>query len=532
MKPIVTIFIFVFTLALSALAQPASLPADLEAYVAQVQKAFNVPGVSIAIVKDGNVVLAKGFGVRKMGEPTPVDEKTLFAIASNTKAFTAVALALLMEEKKIEWDAPVVHYLPWFQLSDPFVTRELSVRDLLVHRSGLGLGAGDLLWWPPSTYTRREIAQRLRHIPLATSFRSAYAYDNVLYLVAGELIEAISGMSWEEFIEKRIFARVGMNGSNTRHSASSPTRDVLRRAGSHGANAATPHARINGKVQIANAFGSDNTNPAGGINTNAEDIARWMIVQLDSGRVADGSSLFSPATAKELWSLVTPIPIAKPQPELAAMHPQFLGYGLGFFVRDYRGKKLVMHTGSLPGFVSRVAMIPEVKLGVAVLTNQEANEAHTTIAYRLLDHYLGAPAFDWLSAYQRIRARTDSANAAQLKKMQSARNTASRPSLPLKSYAGAYEDAWYGGVTITEENKRLVLRFDKTPALVGDLEHWQYDTFIARWRDRQLNADAFVTFSLNHDGTIDRCTMKAVSPETDFSFDFHDLMLKKKGTRE
>jgi CubicO group peptidase (beta-lactamase class C family) len=501
----------------SSLSQPASVPADLDTYIAHVQKRFEVPGISIAIVKDGKVLLAKGFGVRKMGEQTKVDEKTLFGIASNTKAFTAVALAILVEEKKIAWDAPVVTYLPWFQLSDPFVTRELTVRDLLVHRSGLGLGAGDLLWWPPSTYSRREIAQRLRNIPLATSFRSAYAYDNVLYLIAGEVIETISGMSWEEFIEQRIFTRIGMSGSNTRHSA-----------GGHGENAATPHARINGKVQIANAFGSDNTNPAGGINTNAEDIAKWMIVQLDSGRVADGSSLFSPATTKELWSLVTPMPISKAQPELAGLHPQFLGYGLGFFVRDYRGKKLVMHTGSLPGFVSRLVMIPEAKLGVAVLTNQESNEAHTTIAYRLLDHYLGAPVFDWLSAYQQIRARTDSTTTAHLKKMQSGRNATSRPSLSLKSYAGAYEDTWYGGVTIAEENKKLVIRFDKTPALVGDLEHWQYDTFIARWRDRQLNADAFVTFSLNPDGTIEHCKMKAVSSETDFSFDFHDLLLKKK----
>ncbi len=517
MKHIATILVLVHACLEVSFGQAPSVPADLDAYVAQVQKAFEVPGISIPIVKDGKVLLARGFGVRRKGESARVDEKTLFGIASNTKAFTAVALAMLVEEKRIEWDAPVVKYLPWFQLSDPFVTRELTVRDLLVHRSGLGLGAGDLLWWPPSTYTRKEIAQRLRNIPLATSFRSAYAYDNVLYLIAGELIETLSGMSWEDFVEKRIFARVGMSGSNARHSE-----------GGHGTNAATPHAPISGKVQVANAFGSDNTNPAGGINTNAEDIAKWMIVQLDSGRVGDGSSVFSPATTKELWSLVTPMPISNPQPELATLHPNFLGYGLGFFVRDYRGRKLVMHTGSLPGFVSRVVMIPEARLGVAILTNQEANEAHTTMAYRLLDHYLGAPPFDWLSAYQRTRARNDSTNAAQLKKMQGVRTTASRPSLPLASYAGNYEDAWYGDVTITQENKKLVIRFAHTPALVGDLEHWQYDTFIARWRDRQLNADAFVTFSLNPDGTIDRCKMKAVSPETDFSFDFHDLLLKKR----
>src|SRR5215217_670757 len=262
----------------TATAQQA--PPDFDNYVRRVMQSFTVPGLSVAIVKDGKVVLAKGYGVRRMGDSTPVDARTRFGIASNTKLFTATAVAILVEEGKLAWDNPVTAYLPGFAMSDPYVTHELTVRDLLVHRSGLGLGAGDLLWWPPSTYNRKEIARRIRNIPLSTSFRSAYAYDNVLYLVAGEVIEAVSGKSWEDFVAKRILAKVGMTGSNVRHSAA---------AG--GGNVASPHARVEGKVRPIRPFASDNTNPAGGINSSATDIAKWMLVQLREGRLADGTPL-------------------------------------------------------------------------------------------------------------------------------------------------------------------------------------------------------------------------------------------------
>src|SRR5258708_36620634 len=297
------VLVLVMALTTTARAQvgtPPGPPPDLDRWVARAMQTFDVPGIGLAIVKDDTVVVAKGYGVRKLGEPAPVDSKTLFGIASNTKAFTATALGLLAEDRKIEWDAPVVRYLPAFAMWDPYVTRELTVRDLLVHRSGLGLGAGDLLWWPPSTYNRKEIAQRLRFIPLATSFRSAYAYDNVLYLVAGEVIEAVSWQSWEDFVSSRILAKLGMTGSNVRHS------DATK-----GGNGATPHAPDDGKVRAIAAFDSDNTNPAGGINSNAEDMARWLLVQLAEGQLADGSALIAPATARQLSTLVTPMPIGE-----------------------------------------------------------------------------------------------------------------------------------------------------------------------------------------------------------------------------
>ena len=516
---LIAIATIVATVLASAQAKPAA-PGDLDAYVARTLKTFEVPGVALTIVKDGQVVVAKGYGVKKLGEPAPVDARTLFGIASNTKLFTATALGLLVEEGKIEWDAPVVRYLPAFQMWDPYVTREMTVRDLLVHRSGLGLGAGDLLWWPASTYNRKEIARRLRYIPPATSFRSAYAYDNVLYLVAGELIDAVSGQSWEEFVSSRILAKVGMTGSNVRHSAAAAT-----------GNIATPHAAVNGVVRAIKPFDSDNTNPAGGINSSAEDMAKWLTVQLAQGRLGDGSRLFSEATWRQLTTLVTPIPIGNPPPELTALRPNFRGYALGLDVRDYRGHKLLMHTGGLPGYVSRVLMIPDIGLGIAVLTNQESGEAFEAIAYRIADHYLEAPATDWIDAYQKLAARQAATFATAVRTTEDVRNAASRPSLPLSRYAGTYVDGWYGDIVVAQEGEKLVMRFSHTPALVGDMEHWQYDTFAVRWRDRELRADAFVTFSLYPDGTIDSAKMKAISPTTDFSYDFHDLLLKPKNSQ-
>jgi CubicO group peptidase (beta-lactamase class C family) len=398
---------------------------------------------------------------------------------------------------------------------DPFVTRELTVRDLLVHRSGLGLGAGDLLWWPESTYDRKEIARRLRFIPPATSFRTAYAYDNVLYLIAGELIETISGQTWESFVGTRILAKVGMTGSNVRHSAAAA-----------GGNVAAPHARIDGTVRPIRPFESDNTNPAGGINSSAEDMAKWLRVQLSSGLLADGSRLFSTATARQLTTIVTPIPINDPPPELPALRANFRGYALGFDIRDYRGHKVVMHTGGLPGYVSRVAMIPDLNVGVAILTNQESGEAFDSIAFHVLDHFLGAPAFDWIDGFAKVRARVEAGEKQAEGQGAAHRDAASKPSLPLAGYAGTYRDAWYGDVMIAAEGGKLVMRFSHSPALVGDLEHWQHDTFVARWRDRELRADAYVTFALNPDGSIDQARMRAVSSSTDFSFDFQDLLLK------
>lgn len=514
-KRLVFLLLFLATTAPAVqqtVAQPAQ--ADLDAFVERVMTQFDVPGLSIAIVKDGELVLAKGYGTRQLGSGEPVDEHTLFGIASNTKAFTATALGLLVEEGKIEWDNPVRDYLPSFRMSDPYVTEEMTVRDLLVHRSGLGLGAGDLMWWPPSDYDRKEIVRRLQYIPLVTSFRSAYAYDNVLYSVAGEVIEAVSGQTWEEFVDTRILQRIRMSESNVLHSAAGD-----------GHNAATPHAAINGVVKEIAAFKSDNTNPAGGINASAADFAKWMVVQMDSGRVASGGRLFSPQTTEELWAMVTPIPSSTPPDYLKALKTNFNGYALGFGVRDYRGKKIVTHTGGLPGFVSRQTMIPDIKLGVSVFTNQESGYAFNAISNYIIDSYLGADDTDWLAAYARARDESVQRVARIEASAQQERDAESTPSLALAEYAGTYRDAWYGDVRLFIENGQLRIDFTHTPSLIGSLEHWQYDTFVVRWDDRELRADAYITFRLDPNGAIEEVKMAPASPLVDFSYDFQDLTL-------
>jgi Beta-lactamase class C and other penicillin binding proteins len=503
-----------FTTTLSA----QDLPPGLDAYINKVLATFEVPGIGLAVVKDGKIVLAKGYGVKKMGTRDAVDAHTLFPIASNSKAFTATALGLLVEEGKIQWDDKVIDHLPGFRMSDPFVTSQMTVSDLLVHRSGLAPYVGDLLQFPPSDYTREQIVQKLRYIPLTTSFRSTYAYDNILYLVAGELIKAVSGMEWEDFIRTRILEKNGMLETISRFSL---IKNVT--------NKAMPHARFDGQVKpieyfFEHGFG-DVTNPAGGIVSNASDMARWLIVQLDSGRTLNGNRLFKPATTNALWKMITPMPVPTVHELLKPAQADFAGYGGGFHISNYRSWKTVSHGGKLDGFVSRVLLVPGMKLGIAILTNQESGSAYYAIINHILDHYMKAPRFDWMQAYKKTETMRFEAIAAREKQSQAARDSLSRPSLPLLRYAGTYTDAWYGDVTITHENNQLIMRFTHTPGLTGRLEHWQYNTFIVRWENRELKADAYVNFSIDQDGKIDRVTMKAVSALTDVSFDFHDLLL-------
>jgi hypothetical protein len=338
----------------------------------------------------------------------------------------------------------------------------------------------------------------------------------MLYMVAGEVVEAASGMSWEAFVEERILEPAGMTDSRASLTAAAGGRNI-----------AATHARIEGTVRFVEPDTSASISPAGGVMSSARDMARWMNLQLARGKLSDGDSLFSQATSRELWKLVTPIDPGAPPPELAPLESNFDGYALGFFVGDYRGRKIVRHTGGLRGYVSRVAIVPEANLGVTVLTNQESGAAFDAIAYHVIDHYLGVdPPFDWLSAWRTVVAQWDSLGAARASETAAARDSTAGPSLPLERYAGTYADPWYGDVEIAIEDDGLVMRFSHTPLLTGDLEHWQYDTFLVHWRDRALRADAFVTFQLNPDGTIDRVRMEPASPDVDFSYDFQDLDLQ------
>lgn len=507
--------VLVFPVALAS-ATPAAAqerpftPAQLDAQVVRALREFQVPGLAIAVVKDGRVVVERGWGVRALGEPAPVTEHTLFQIASNSKAFTTGALAMLVDEGKLAWDDRVIDRLPWFRLSDPYVTRELTVRDLLTHRSGLGLGAGDLLWYR-SSYGPRDVMERIRTLPLTTSFRSVFAYDNVLYGVAGEVIAAVSGQRWEDFVRERMFVPLEM-GESVALAARIPA----------GGDVAAPHSRFQGSLRVVRRDTMDNNAPAGAIVSSVHDLARWMTAQLDSGRIGGTERrLWTARRAREMWAGVTVLPTGGAPEGLEAFIPDFNLYGLGWILRDYRGYKLATHTGGLAGMTSRTLLVPELKLGIVILTNAEA-PVYTALPWWILDRYLGAPETDWVEGFA-ADARADEEYARDVEAEAAAGRVAgTRPSLAPAGYAGAYDDPMYGAASIAQEGGGLVLRFGRSPGFVADLEHWHYDTFVARWRDRTI-PDAYVTFALTPQGRVGRFTMGAVSPLADFSFDYQDL---------
>ena len=509
----VVLAILIFSAAL--LQAQSAPPPDLDAYVANSMKTFDVPGMAVAIVKDGKVVVAKGYGVRKMGDPTPVDERTMFGIGSNTKAFTTAALAGLVDAGKLAWDDPVYERLPGFVMYDPYVSHEMTIRDLLTHRSGMGLGEGDLLFWPHSTYTRAEIIYKLRFMKPASSFRSRFAYDNLLYMTAGQIIPAVTGTSWDDYIPQRIFVPLGMNNSNVSNAAFKAGDDY-----------AFPHSLVDGKLQVIPFSVLDNAAPAGSINSCAADMAKWVQLQLNHGKFVDREArLFSEQQSKEMWTAQTIVPTGTPPPPLAGLRTDFADYALGWGLREYHGHKLVGHTGGVAGFVSRVMLVPDENLGVVVLTNAEQGGAFDSILLHVLDHYLHLPPTDWIAGYKTIRDMQEKDAEETMKKAEGVRAADSKPSLPLEKYAGVYNDAWYGPITVRMENGGLVMSFDHSPTMIGDLQHWQYDTFKAHWRVRTIE-DAFVTFSLTPDGSIESARMAAVSPLADFSFDYQDLLLK------
>ena len=489
---------------------------QFDALVARVQRQFDVPGVAVAIVQDGQVVLERGYGVREMGKPDKVDAHTMFAIASNTKAFTAAALNMLQDDGKLKTTDRVIDHLPWFRMSDPYVTREMRIRDLLSHRSGLSLGAGDLLYWPTSTYSTREVAERLKDVPLTGGFREKYAYDNILFGVAQLVVEAASGMPFKQFLERRVFQPLKMD--ETRYNS-----DDLK----PGDNVATGHAKFDFReLKPVGLTSWRNVSGAGGLYSSVHDLTKWMNLQLAGGTTAGGTRLFSEDRQREMWTMLTPIPVGKPSvPQLAPMVPNFLGYAQGWQLSDYAGHKLVWHTGGWPGQVSRLTLVPGRKLGVVVLTNAEVGHAFHAITYAALDMMLGTGPHDWNAAYAAAFAKAQGGADEDWKKHLAARDASSSPSLPLARYAGTYRDPWYGDVLIRNGRKGLELQFARTAELLGDLEHWQHDTFIVRWRDRGLNADAFLSFALDPDGKVREVRMEPISPLTDFSFDFQDLRL-------
>ena len=517
------------TLALTLTPAAAAPPPDLDDYVAQAMATFEPPGMALAVVENGQTTVARGYGIRKLGEKARADEHTIFPIGSCTKAFTSAALAMLVDEGKLKWDDKVAEKLPGFRMYDAFTTAEMTVRDLLVHRSGLGLGAGDLLWLGGTDFTRPQLIERLRYIKPATSFRSGYAYDNVLYIVAGQLVEQLSGMSWESFVAQRILKPLGMKDTVVPFDAPLKV-----------ANRVAPHARLDGpmrgmghvQVLANNALDSASVAPAGSIQASATDIAAWMKTQLAHGVMPSGKRLFSEAQSREMWTGQTIEPADGLPPVLDLRASNFNLYALGWSVQDYRGHKIVQHAGAVEGGKAVVFLIPEKNVGIAAFVNSEDGAGRWAVVYHLVDHYLGLPPADWIGDYKKAvdQMQAHAVEAIKQLPMDSSGGPGANvgPSLPLAKYAGVYSDPWYGTVTIKADGKGdrpgLAIQFDHTPSMHGTLEHVRHDTFRTRFTNRQFE-DAYLSFALKPDGTIDQVKLAAVSPLADFSYDYQDLLL-------
>lgn len=507
-------------LAASAVSAVAAPPADIDAYVAKAMETFGNPGLSLAIVEDGKIVKAKGYGVRKMGTNLVADEHTAFPIGSETKAFTSAALAILVDQKKLKWSDLVKDKLPGFQMYDPYVTDHMTVRDLLTHRSGLSLGEGDLLIVPDTNRSRADIVHALRYLKPATGFRETFAYDNILYIVAGALVQAVSGQTWEDFVRERIFKPARMTDAHTNYDPPETTNDVWL------------HARLDGPFRgtgdqsiLAKGLEPHVSAPAGAINASALDMAKWMNVQLARGRLPDGKQLFSKEQADAMWDPVVLVPPTefKLPASMSKMEPDLQTYALGWFVEEYRGHRIVQHSGAVLGALAMQFLIPEKNVGISVTINSEDSVARRAVAYHLLDYYLGLPPTDWIDTLKKAREGMVAATVEALKKLPKPNMAGGAPPpLPLVAYAGKYEDPWYGTMTISERGKdKLWISFDRTPSMEGALEPISGNKFRTVWTDKGIE-DAYVDFALN-DKTITGIKMAAISPLADFSFDYQDL---------
>ncbi len=493
---------------------------EVDALVTQSMEKFKVAGVAVAIVKDGKIVHEKGYGIKSIRTQAPVNEHTNFQIASNSKAFATAALAILIDEGKLSWKDNVKKYIPEFKMYNDYVTENFLIEDLLCHRSGLGLGAGDLMFFPNGAdFTINDVVKSFQYFKPTSAFRTQFDYDNLLYFVAGEITTKVSGMSWEEFIRTKIMEPLQMNNSY-------PSLKYINEK----TNVAMPHSTEgteNGNMKTFALFEEMVNGAAGGILSNVHDMSKWMIMQLNKGKYGDNSDkqLFTEARQREMWKIHTVID-ASPNPRY---NSHFAGYGLGWFLIDMKGSMNVSHTGGLPGMLSKVSLIPDMKLGIVVLTNTEngGGALFSAVCNTIQDSYLGLDKIDYVELYhKRLEARKSNADAVTSnvwKQVEAAKKT----KINVQDYTGVYEDNWFGKVEIFVKENQLWFRSYRSPKLNGPMRFYKANTFAIPWEYRDMNCDAFAMFGLDENGKAQSLTMKGISPDIDFSFDFQDLHFQR-----
>lgn len=495
-------------------------PKEIDHLVEDAMDKFTVAGVAVGVVKDGEIIHAKGYGLKSVETGEKVDKHTSFAIASNSKAFTTAALAILVEEGKLSWQDRVVDHIPEFRMYNEYLTQNFNIQDLVTHRSGLGLGAGDLQFWPPgSDFTMADLLTNFQHFEPVSAFRTKYDYDNILYMVAGEVIRRVSGKSWEEFVKERILNPLEMDHSSTLPVSQSGLK-----------NMATPHLAVEGKLKITfhTEFDPEKINGAlGAVLSSADDMCRWMLVHLNGGKYGENlkKQLFSGASQREMWKIHTTLDVI---PD-TRYNPHFSGYGLGWRLRDMDGKMSVSHTGDLQGMLSKTIMIPDLYLGVVVLTNSYygGSGLFNAVSQTIVDSYLGLEPIDWTGHHlKKYLNRTSSAKAV-VERVWETLEKGNHDHIRIEDYLGVYKDNWFGKIRIHMKEGRPWFTSYRSPQLTGPMFHYKGNAFAIKWENRDLDADAFAIFSLDEEGRAQQITMKGISPDIDFSYDFPDLLFQR-----
>jgi CubicO group peptidase (beta-lactamase class C family) len=489
----------------------------LDELIQNTLKTFDVPGMSVGVIKDGKIIYSKGFGVRSLTSKQPMDDTTLVGIASNSKGFTCTALAILADEGKLNWDDKVSKYIPEFQMYDPYVSQNVTIKDLVTHRAGLGLGQGDLMFFPEGgNLTVKDIVHNVRYLKPENPFRTTLDYNNIMFIVAGEVITRISGLSWADFIEQKIMKPVGMTssfGSYNRAKAISNKIDA--------------HAPVDGKAIAVPHDWNETGNAAGGIMSNIKDMTTWAEFLLNGFTTKEGKKLVSDKQIQQLWNVQIASPVAMKNP----YDTGFYGYGLGWFLSDVKGHKQIQHTGGLIGTVTQFTLIPDMKLGIVVLTNQQSGAAFNTITNTLKDSYLGVADRNWLKTYgDRMKKMEEGYEKQKKDAFTKSEAFKKEKNLQPKSeqFVGKYNDIWFGDVEIAQQGNVYRISCQNSPRLKGELLPYSNNSFIIKWDDRSYDADAYIIFSYDENGKAESAKIKAISDVTDFSFDFDDLDLKRK----
>lgn len=502
-----TLFLFAAT---SHAQKPDLVLKGLDTYFEKQRKDWNIPGMAIAIVKDGKIIHSKGYGVRDTKSNQPVTNQTLFAIASNTKSFTTAALATLVDAGKISWDDKVRKYLPYFQLYSPYVSEEMTIRDLVSHRSGLATFSGDLLWYG-STHTREEIIRKAQFLPPVHGFREKFGYQNVMFIAAGEIIPAVTDLSWDEYVDKNFLQSLGMKNSCLSVNDLPKFKEV-----------ALPHNEVEGKNEVINWVNWDNMAPAGSILASADDVCQWLMLQLGKGTL-NGKTYWSETRSNEMHEMVTPQPISGfSRKNMPSKH--FGGYGLGWNVFDYHGRKVVNHGGGYDGMISQSFFVPEENLGAVILTNNN-NWLPAGMMYKILDAFLNnGKGADIPTLYLEMKKEGDAKDAQTALAQEKKRlNNTTKPAFPLSAYAGIYECRMYGQCKVWEDDKGLRMQFLHTPLFGGTLRHFERETFELVWKEQMMLPKGLIQFISDMHGQVTEMKIEVENPD----FDFSELEFKK-----